>query len=192
MDNTYLLSDEAKRYLCCYYQILDEMIQGVSAAKLTQSISQNTIVQLLPHHQAAVRLCRNILEASNDSAVRCLAQRIAARQTQAIGQLEAELPDAARLTSPQMDLRLCQRRMDLIFREMYTQMRAVPEGNQLDVLFLRQMIPQRQGAVRAARNALRYEVSTGLAPILRSTVDIQSREVGQLRVLLSQRGCQST
>ena len=32
MANTYLLSDEAKRYLCCYYQILDGMIQSVSAA----------------------------------------------------------------------------------------------------------------------------------------------------------------
>ena len=45
MANTFLLSDEAKRYLCCYYQILDGMIQGVSAAKLTQSISHNYIVQ---------------------------------------------------------------------------------------------------------------------------------------------------
>ena len=112
MANTYLLSDEAKRYLCCYYQILDEMIQSISAAKLTQSISQNTIVQLLPHHRAAVRLSRNILEASNDGAVRRLAQRIAAQADQTIGELEAELPNAAQLTSPQMDLRLCQRRME--------------------------------------------------------------------------------
>ena len=196
MANTYLLSDEAKRYLCCYYQILDEMIQGISAAKLTQSISQNTVVQLLPYHRAAVRLCRNILESSNDSSLRRLAQRIAAQQTQVIEHLETELPNAAQLTSPQMDLRLCQRRMDLIFREMYAQMGAAPEGNQLDVLFLRQMIPQRQGGILAARHALRYEVSTGLAPILRSVIDTQSREVGQIRTLLNQRGgcqsCQST
>ena len=192
MANTYLLSDEAKRYLCCYYQILDEMIQGISAAKLTQSISQNTVVQLLPHHRAAVRLSRNVLEASNDSAVRRLAQRIAAREAGIIEQLEAELPAAAQLTSPQMDRRLCQRRTDLIFREMYTQMGAVPEGNQVDVLFLRQMIPQRQGAIRVARNALRYEVSAGLAPILRFAIDTQSREVAQMRALLNQRGCQSS
>ena len=167
------------------------MIQGISAAKLTQSISQNTIIQLLPHHRAAVRLCRNILEASNDGAVRRLAQRVAVRQAQAIEELEAELPNAAQLNSPQMDLRLCQRRMDLIFREMYAQMGAVPESGRLDALCLRQMIPPRQGAILAARNALRYEVSTGLAPILRSVIDTQSREVGQMRTLLNQRGCQS-
>ena len=190
MANTYLLSDEAKRYLCCYYQILDGMIQGVSAAKLTQSISHNYIVQLLPQHRAAVRLCRNLLEVSNDGAVRRLAQRIAARETEAAGQLEAELADADQLTSPQMDLRLFQRRSDLIFREMYAQMGAVPEGNRLEVLFLRQLLPQRQGGLRAARTALLYEVSAGLAPILRSAIDAQSREVGQLRAMLNQRGWQ--
>ena len=191
MANTYLLSDEAKRYLCCYYQILDGMIQGVSAARLTQSISHNYIVQLLPQQRSAVRLCRNLLEVSNDGAVRRLAQRVAARETEAIAQLEAELADADKLTSPQMDLRLFQRRAELISREMYAQMGAVPEGNQVDALFLRQMILHRQGGVRAARTALRYEVSTGLAPLLRSAIDAQSREVGQMRVLLGQRGCQS-
>ena len=191
MANTYLLSDEAKRYLCCYYQILDGMIQGVSAAKLTQSISHNYIVQLLPQHRAAVRLCRNLLDVSNDGAVRCLAQRISAREAEAIEALEAELPNAGQLTSPQMDLRLFQRRSDLIFREMYTQMGAVPEGNRVDILFLRQMIPHRQGGIRAARTALRYEVSTGLAPLLRSAIDAQNRDAAQMRALLNRRGCQS-
>ena len=188
MANTYLLSDEAKRYLCCYYQILDGMIQGVSAARLTQSISHNYIVQLLPQHRSAVRLCRNLLEVSNDGSLRRLAQRIAARETEAAEHLEAELPNADQLTSPQMDLRLFQRRSELIFREMYAQMGAVPEGNQVDVLFLRQMIPLRQGGVRAARTALRYEVSEGLAPLLRVAVDAQSREARQLRAMLCQRG----
>ena len=191
MANTYLLSDEAKRYLCCYYQILDGMIQGVSAARLTQSISHNYIVQLLPQHRAAVRLCRNLLEVSNDGSLRRLAQRAAAREAEAIEALEAELPNAGQLTSPQMDLRLFQRRSDLVFREMSARMGAVPEGNQVDVLFLRQMIPQRQGGIRAARTALRYEVTAGLAPLLRSAIDAQSREVGQMRALLNRRGCQS-
>ena len=191
MANTYLLSDEAKRYLCCCYQILDGMIQGVSAAKLTQSISHNYIVQLLPQRRAAIRLCRNLLDVSNDGAVRRLTQRTAAREAEAVEALEAELPAADQLTSPQMDLRLFQRRAEFIFRQMYAQMGAVPESNRVDILFLRQLIHHRQGGVRAARTALQYEVSTGLAPLLRSTIDTYSREVGQLRTLLSQRGWQT-
>ncbi len=192
MANTYLLSDASKHYLCCYYQILDEMIQGITTAKLTQSISHNFIVQMIPHHQAAVRMCRNILEYSDDRAVRRLAQRIIAQQTQGIQTMEGLLPQCGQLPSPQMDLRLCQRRTELIFREMFSQMRATPEGNRLDAVFMQEMIPHHLGAVRMSQNTLRYEICTGLAPVLRSIIDTQCREVRQMRALLQRMGCQQT
>ncbi len=192
MANTYLLSDASKHYLCCYYQILDEMIQGITTAKLTQSISHNFIVQMIPHHQAAVRMCRNILEYSDDRAVRRLAQRIIAQQTQGIQTMEGLLPQCGQLPSPQMDLRLCQRRTELIFREMFSQMRATPEGNRLDAGFMQEMIPHHLGAVRMSQNTLRYEICTGLAPVLRSIIDTQCREVRQMRALLQRMGCQQT
>lgn len=192
MANTYLLSDQSKHYLCCYYQILDEMIQGITTAKLTQSISHNFIVQMIPHHRAAVRMSRNILEASDDAAVRRLAQRIITRQTQGIEMMEGLLPDCGQLTNPQMDLRLYQRRMDLIFREMFTQMGASPEGNRLNAVFLQQMIPHHRGAVRMAHNALRYEIRTDLVPVLRGIMDTQNREIRQMQSLLRRMGCQGT
>lgn len=192
MANTCLLSDQSKHYLCCYYQILDEMIQAITTAKLTQSISHNSIVQLLPHSRAAVRLSRNILGVSEHRGLRRLAQDILDRQTQAVGELEEALAACGQDAAPQMDLRLCQRRMELIFREMFAQMNSAPEGNRLDVLFLRQMIPHRQGAVRMAQNALRYGVDPELEPILRSTADIQRWEIGQMNSLLRRMSCQGT
>lgn len=192
MASTYLLSDESKHYLCCYYQILDEMIQGITTAKLTQSISHNFIVQMIPQHQAAIRMSRNILESSDSTAVRRLAQRVIEQQAQAIGQLEGELPAAGELASPRADLRLYHRRMDLICREMFTRMGAAPEGNRLDAIYLQQLIPHRQGAVRMARHALRYDLTTGLPPIMRAAVDAQLRETGQIRALLRRMGCQGT
>ena len=70
-----------------------------------------------------------------------------------------------------MDLRLCHRRTELILRELFSQMGSAPEGNRLDLVFLRQMIPHHLGAARMAQNTLRYQVATGLAPVLRSTID---------------------
>ena len=55
MENTSLLSEASKRYLCCYYQLLDEMAQTVMTARLTQGISHNFIVQAIPFHRAADR-----------------------------------------------------------------------------------------------------------------------------------------
>ena len=188
MANTYLLSDPSKRYLCCYYQILDEMIQGITTAKLTRSLSHNFIVQMIPHHQAAVRMCRNLLQYSDDGAVRRLAQRITDQQTQGLQAMEGLLPDCGQ---PQMDLRLCHRRTELILRELFSQMGSAPEGNRLDLVFLRQMIPHHLGAARMAQNTLRYQVATGLAPVLRSTIDTHCKEVRQMRALLRRMGCQT-
>ncbi|MDE6954641.1 MAG: DUF305 domain-containing protein [Oscillospiraceae bacterium] len=191
MANTYLLSDPSKRYLCCYYQILDEMIQGITTAKLTRSLSHNFIVQMIPHHQAAVRMCRNLLQYSDDGAVRRLAQRITDQQTQGLQAMEGLLPDCGQPANPQMDLRLCHRRTELILRELFSQMGSAPEGNRLDLVFLRQMIPHHLGAARMAQNTLRYQVATGLAPVLRSTIDTHCKEVRQMRALLRRMGCQT-
>ena len=191
MANTYLLSDPSKRYLCCYYQILDEMIQAITTARLTRSLSHNFIVQMIPHHQAAVRMCRNLLQYSDDGAVRRLAQRITDQQTQGLQAMEGLLPDCGQPANPQMDLRLCHRRTELILRELFSQMGSAPEGNRLDLVFLRQMIPHHLGAARMAQNTLRYQVATGLAPVLRSTIDTHCKEVRQMRALLRRMGCQT-
>lgn len=191
MANTYLLSDESKHYLNCYYQILDEMIQGITTARLTQSISHNFIVQMLPHHRAGERMCRNILEVSNDRPVRRLAQQMATQRSADIQRMEEQLPACAQLLNPHADLRLYQRRVELISREMFTRMGASPESNYLNAVFLRQMVPLHLGAVRLTQNALRHEVSTALPPILRSIVDTQRRELRQIYALLRRMGCQT-
>lgn len=37
-------SDVTKNYLCRFYKILDEMIEGMTSAELTNSLSHNFIV----------------------------------------------------------------------------------------------------------------------------------------------------
>ena len=190
MKNTCLLSEDSKTYLCCFYQILDEMVQGMTTAGLTRSISHNFIAQMIPHHRAAIRMSNNILRFSENQAVRRIAQRIIDEQTQGIGQMEESMAACEQLTNPQTDLRLYQRRMDLIYREMYAKMGSAPESNALSAIFLREMIPHHQGAVRMAENALKYDVCTELVPILRSIVIQQRRGIGQMRALLTRMGCQ--
>lgn len=191
MKNTCLLSADAKTYLCCYYQILDEMIQSMTTAGLTHSISHNFITQTIPHHRAAIQMSSNILRFANNSSIRRAAQRVIDEQTQVISRMEDALPACNQLTNAQLDLRLYQRRMDLIQREMYAAMSSTPESNALSAVFMRQMIPHCQGAVRMAEHALKYDVSTELVPILRDIVTQQRRGAVQMRSLLSRVGCQS-
>ncbi len=54
-------SSSTKEYLFVFYDILDHMIQGMEGACLTDSISQNFIVQMIPHHQGAIAMSLNAL-----------------------------------------------------------------------------------------------------------------------------------
>lgn len=190
MKNTCLLSEDAKTYLCCYHQLLDGMIQSMTTAGLTQSISRNLIAQMMPHQRSAVQMANNILRFTNNTPTRCLAQRMISEQSQRAEQMESILDSCGRLTNPQTDLRLYQRRMDLIYRDMYAQMGSVPESNRLEAVFLQGMLPHCQGAVRMAENALKYDISTELVPILRSLIQQQRQEAARARALLSRMGCQ--
>ena len=140
MKNTVLLSEDSKNYLCCFYQTLDQMVQAMTTAGLTQSISHNFIVQMLPHHRAAIQMASNVLRFTKNQAVRRLAQRVVQERTQGIGRMEEALGTCNQLTNPQMDLRLYQRRMDLIYRDMYTKMNRAPENNRLAAVYLRQTL----------------------------------------------------
>lgn len=190
MKNTCLLSEDSKTYLCCFYQILDEMIQSMTTAGLTQSISHNFIVQMIPHRRAAIQMSQNILRFHPSQPVQRFAQRVIDQQTREIAQMEAALPAGSQLANPTADLRLCQRRMDLIYREMYAKMGSAPENNARAAVFLQQIIPHHQGAVRMAENALKYDVCTELVPLLRTIAVRQRQDIAQMRSLLRASRCQ--
>lgn len=190
MKNTCLLSEDSKNYLCCFYQTLDGMVQGMTTAGLTQSISHNFIVQMLPHHRAAIQMAGNLLRFTENQAVRRFAQQTVQERTQCIDRLEDALGPSGRLINPRQDLRLYQRRMDLIYRDMYAKMSRAPENNQLAAVYLRQTLSLRAGAVRMAETALKYDVCTELVPILRSISARQKKEITQTRALLGRLECQ--
>lgn len=184
MKNTCLLSEDTKAYLCTYYQILDEMVQAMTTAELTRSISYNFIVQMTPQHQAAVRMCENLLRFTENPALRRFAQGMLREQAQTIARMEQALPGCGQPVNAVADLGLYQRRMELICRRMYARMGRTPECNALDAVFLRQMIPHQWGAVCMAENALKYDVSTALVPILRSIAVRRRQETARMRALL--------
>ena len=61
MQINFHLNNAAKDYFTRFYCILDEMIQGMTEVELTGSISHNFIVQMIPHHEGAVKMSENAL-----------------------------------------------------------------------------------------------------------------------------------
>lgn len=178
------LSDNAKQYLEKFYCILDEMTTGMTDAELTDSISHNFIVQMIPHHKAAIEMSRNLLLYTTNLPLQNIAKRIIQEQTVSIDQMQAALPCCSGRCNSEQELCLYQRRVNQIMKTMFTEMENAGESNCINVNFIREMIPHHQGAIRMSENALRYNICPELVPILQAIIQSQCKGVREMKQLL--------
>lgn len=183
------LSEVSKTYLGEFYRILNEMIRGMTSVELTDSISHNFIVQMIPHHQAAIEMSRNILNYTTNLQLQEIASNIIEEQTQSIEQMKSILCRCSEQMDSARDQCLYQRRTDQIMHIMFADMSCARAGNRVDCNFLREMIPHHRGAVQMSRNALRYELCAGLEPILEAIITSQERGICQMERLFRCIGC---
>lgn len=173
-----------KDYLNTFYCILDTMIQKMTEAELTDSISYNFIVQMIPHHRAAIEMSHNILNYTTNLSVQSIAENIITEQTKSIENMQKIKCRCAELTNPGRDVCLYQRRVIQILHTMFTGMEHARSTNRLDCNFMREMIPHHEGAVAMSENALRYDICPELIPILDAIIQSQKRGILQMQQLL--------
>ena len=177
-------SEVTKRYLCCFYEILDEMIDDMTKAQLTDSISHNFIVQMIPHHRAAIEMSRNVLQYTTCIPVQNIAQTIIREQTRSIDNMQRILEGCSEADNTERDLCLYQKEFRQITQTMFTQMREACSDNNVNGNFMREMIPHHEGAIRMSRNALQYALCPALVPILRAIISSQEKGVREMKGLL--------
>lgn len=184
MNRSCKLTDDTKNYLAQFYDILDTMIREMTEAQLTDSISYNFIVQMIPHHRAAINMSRNLLQYSDWEPLRCIASRIITEQTQSIKDMEDILDAEQKKCNCARDLSLYQRRMDQIMQVMFADMNDARATNRINADFMREMIPHHRGAVEMSCNTLQYDILPGLYPILDAIITSQEKGIRQMEQLL--------
>lgn len=184
MSTSCKLAEQTKAYLARFYVILDEMESGMSAAELTQSISHNFIVQMIPHHHAAIAMSENLLLYPTCAPLRRIASNIISAQKQSIAAMQAVLPECSEQWSCDQDLTLYQRRTDRILHTMFDTMGGAPETNCIDANFMHEMIAHHEGAVRMSENALKYDICPELRPILCAIIRLQRQRIQEMQALL--------
>lgn len=180
------LSERARRYLARYQQIYEALVEGMTSPKLTQSISHNFIVQMIPHHRAAIEMSRNVLKYTINRPLRRIAEGIITEQTQSIADMQEILSTCADQRNTTQEVEAYQAKTEQIMREMFEGMRTAPRTNRIDVDFMREMIPHHEGAIRMSENALQYPICPGLIPILNAIIESQEKGVRQMNALLQQ------
>lgn len=184
MNHQHRLSNVTKNYLAAFHCILDEMIEGMTSAELTDSISHNFIVQMIPHHRAAIRMSENILQYTTNIPLQDIATGIITAQTKSIADMKEILCSCSRSGNSNRDVCLYQRRMNQIMQVMFTDMEMACSTNEINADFMREMIPHHRGAVEMSKNTLRYDICPELIPILDAIITSQERGICQMQQLL--------
>lgn len=189
MHNPCRLSNVAKNYLSTFHGILDEMIQEMTSAELTCSISYNFIVQMIPHHRAAIEMSGNLLRYTTHVPLQDIASQIISEQTKSIENMQKILCACGMTENSRQELCLYQRNMDQIMQNMFSRMGNAPATNQINRDFITEMIPHHQGAIEMSQTTLQYDICPQLKPILDAIIVSQKRGVIQMSQLLRTMGC---
>lgn len=184
MNNENRLSTVTKDYLTQFHCILDEMTEDMTSATLNDSISENFIVQMIPHHHAAIAMSQNLLRFTTNISLQDIATETIARQTQGIDDMRDIMGACSRVTNCQQDICLCQRTTNQIMQTMFSSMDHAPCNNDINISFIKEMIPHHQGAIEISKTTLQYDISPDLVPILESIITSQEQGIHQMQQLL--------
>ena len=99
MDYNCKLSNVTNTYLKVYYDILNTMIRRMTSAQLKPSISENFIQQMIPHHQAAIEMSKNILRYTTNLKLQAIALYIISAQTKSISNMKLIQPTCSLVTN---------------------------------------------------------------------------------------------
>lgn len=180
---------DTKEYLRIFRCILDTMILDMTRAELTDSISHNFIVQMIPHHRAAIEMSKNILKYTNDKPLQNIASQIITEQTKSIEDMREIERRCANFTNSQRDLCLYQGRINHIMKTMFSNMRSACTSNRVNCDFMWEMIPHHRGAVEMSANTLMFNICSELVPILQAIISSQKRGIEQMQNLLECLNC---
>lgn len=179
------LSRVTKEYLAVYYEILDEMIRGMTEAELNSSISHNFIVQMIPHHRAAIRMSENILRYTTNVDLQRIALGIVEEQTRSIANMQRILCRCTARINSQEEIGRYQWRVDQILRTMFAAMENARVTNDVTCDFMREMIPHHRGAIQMSEFTLQSGICPELYPILTAIIRSQRQGILQMEQLLA-------
>lgn len=182
-------SSGSREYLQAYCGILDRMIAGMTGATLNCSISHNFIVQMIPHHRAAIEMSQNTLPHTQNETLWEIASQIIAEQTKSIENMKSILCSCTRLENPPEAVCRYQRHMNDIMSTMFDRMRRARATRRVDCDFLREMLPHHKGAVEMASITLQSDICPELVPILQAIITSQETGIAQMEALAASLRC---
>lgn len=171
---------EVRKYLNRFNQILLEMSHKMLNANITNSITINFIENMIPHHQAAIYMCENLLEYTDYQPLQEIAHNIINMQTRGIEQMREIGMTTYGYVNSRRDVRYYEKRFFCITNRMICRMKNSLRSNNINLNFVSEMIPHHEGAIEMCENLLRFNIDPRLVEVAKNIIQKQSQGVREL------------
>ena len=173
-----------QKYLACYESILNNMISCMNNSRVNDSVSGNFIVTMIPHHEGAIKLSGELLKYTTCVPLLELAQKIIEKQTKGIEMMKEILCGCRRYRNDPQSMCTYRRQYGTVTQNMFSRMKSACPDNDINISYIRQMIPHHEGGIGMSRNALRFNICPQLKPMLNEMIESQVKGVEKMKKIL--------
>lgn len=177
----YSLDNNVKEYLQRFDQILRNMAYKMLSKCPTNSITLDFISCMIPHHEAAIYMCMNLLKYTSYRPLIDIARGIINMQERGIAQMKEIYRTTQYLNNKPNDVIRYFTKYRNIAENMIGKMRSAPRVNNININFTNEMIPHHEGAVEMCNNLLQYPIDPRLEIVAKNIIIEQSRGIEQLK-----------
>ena len=163
----------SKAYLKRFDEILDDMAVQMLSQNVTNNITINFIRCMIPHHQAAISMCNNLLRYSNNSKLRKLAEDIIRTQSQGIRTMIMIEQTTFNYQNDNYQVYQYMNRYYRIVNTMIRDMKNSSQGGIINLDFISEMIPHHEGAIKMCQNVLRFNIDPRLINLVQNIIKEQ-------------------
>ena len=169
-----------KEYLKKFDKIVDNMANQMLSQNIVNNITLDFIRCMIPHHQAAIYMCENLLKYTNYIPLQEVAHNIIKEQTKGIEQMKHIAETTRGYYNTRREVNWYIRKYLQITHNMIDRMRNAPRCENINLNFVNEMIPHHEGAIEMCKNLLQYRIDPRLVKVARYIIEEQSEGVRRM------------
>lgn len=170
-----------RKYLQRFDEILKNMSDEMLSQNVTRSITVNFIKCMIPHHEAEIYMCQNLLKYTTYKPLQEIANNIIEVQTKGIEQMKRILMTTRGYINSNNNVNSYMKEYLEITKNMIENMKNSPRYNNININFINEMIPHHEGAIEMCNNLLKYWIDPRLKKVAEDIIKEQSKGVTELK-----------
>ncbi len=174
-----------KQYLIRFNEILCVMENKMICANENRDITKYFIECMIPHHQAAIYMCENLLQYTDYMPLIRIANNIISMQTEGIKKMKNIYNTTKEYENSEQNMKCYQEKYCDIVSIMVYEMKNSPKTMNINYNFVNEMIPHHEGAIHMCKNLLKYNIDSRLKEVANSIIKEQENGVREMKALLN-------